>query len=303
VGRLDDRVAIVTGGGRGIGAAVACLLAREGAKIVVNDLGVAMDGSSPGRGPAEEVASQIGEAGGVAVTNADDVSDFDAAEHLIRQAIETYGKLDAVVNVAGILRDRMVFNMSESDWDAVIRVHMKGTFNTTRHASAYWREQRNPDGHFRLINFTSGAGLHGGPGQPNYAAAKLGIVGFTYSCANALSRFGVTANAIAPAASTRMTDSIVDEGRRAAQHGPERSADNIAPAVAYLASEGSDWCTGQVLSAQGYEIGLYNTPQVIRQIASTGPWDLSRAFEMIERSFRPAVMAAANPYRARGAGQ
>ncbi len=291
-GMLDGRVAIVTGAGRGIGAGVARLMAAEGAKVVVNDLGVALDGTGADKGPADEVVEEIKKTGGEAVVNGDDVSDFAAAEAMVRQAIDTYGQLDVLVNVAGILRDRMVFNMNEEDWDSVIRVHLRGTFNTVRHASAYWRELRNPDAHHRIINFTSGSGLHGAPGQPNYAAAKMGIVGLTYSCANALGRYGVTANAIAPGAATRMTESI-PEGRRRApapqNATDERSPDNVAPAVAYLASERSDWCTGQVLSARGYEIGLYNVPQVIRQIASPGPWDLETAARMMESSFAPAL--------------
>jgi NAD(P)-dependent dehydrogenase (short-subunit alcohol dehydrogenase family) len=287
--KLEGRVAVVTGAGRGIGAGVARLLAAEGARVVVADLGVALDGSSPDATPAHEVVREITAAGGEAVANLDDVADFQAAERLIRQAIETFGKLDVVVNVAGILRDRMVFNMSEQEWDAVVRVHMKGTFNTAHYASAYWREQRNPEGHFRLINFTSGSGLHGAPGQPNYAAAKMGIVGFTYSCANALARYGVTSNAIAPGAATRMTESVPEERRRSPQTGDERSPDNVAPAVAYLASEASDWCNGQVIASRGYEIGLYSKPQLVSQVLSEGPWQLDKAFEMMERSFRPLV--------------
>jgi NAD(P)-dependent dehydrogenase (short-subunit alcohol dehydrogenase family) len=298
MGKLDGRVAIVTGSGRGIGAGVARLLAREGASVVVNDLGVALDGSNPDSTPAQEVVNEIKAAGGKAVANGNDISDLASAEQLIRQAIDSFGKLDVLVNVAGILRDRMVFNMSEQEWDAVIRVHLKGTFNTTRHAAAYWREQRNPEGHFRLINFTSGSGLHGAPGQPNYAAAKMGIVGFTYSCANALARYGVTANAIAPGAATRMTESIPDQRRRSPQDGDERAPENVAPAVAFLASEGADWCTGQVISARGYEIGLYNKPQLLSNIVGTGPWDrdLDRTFEMIERSFKPLLTGQGGPF-------
>ena len=173
-GMLDGRVTIVTGAGRGIGAGVARLLASEGAKVVVNDLGGAVDGTGSDLGPAGEVVEEIKKHGGEAVVNGSDVSDFDQAEALVRQAIDTYGKLDVLVNVAGILRDRMIFNMSFEEWDAVVRVHLGGTFNTSRHAAAYWRELRNPEGHFRIINFTSGSGMHGAPGQPNYAAAKNG---------------------------------------------------------------------------------------------------------------------------------
>src|SRR5579864_6438166 len=200
MGKLDGRVAIVTGSGRGIGAGVARLLAREGASVIVNDLGVALDGSNPDSTPAQQTVNAIKSAGGQAAANTDDIAELAGAERLVRQAIETFGKLDIVVNVAGILRDRMLFNMSEQEWDAVIRVHLKGTFNTAHYAAAYWREQRNPEGHYRLINFTSVSGLHGAPGQPNYAAAKMVIVGLTYSCANGLGRYGVTANAISPGA-------------------------------------------------------------------------------------------------------
>ncbi|HEY2286513.1 MAG TPA: SDR family oxidoreductase, partial [Streptosporangiaceae bacterium] len=186
----------------------------------------------------------------------------------------------------------------EEEWDSVVRVHMKGTFNTVRHASSYWRGERNADAQNRIINFTSGSGLHGAPGQPNYAAAKLGIVGFTYSCANALGRYGVTANAIGPAAATRMTSSIPDERRSSAldEENQEMSPNNVAPAVAYLASTRSDWCTGQVIQARGYTIGLYNIPAIIREIASPGPWDLDTAFNMIERNFTPAVTGKSNVF-------
>jgi NAD(P)-dependent dehydrogenase (short-subunit alcohol dehydrogenase family) len=289
--KLEGRVAIVTGAGRGIGASVAKLFASEGAKVVVADLGVDVDGTGQDTSLATQTVADIKKNGGEAVVNSSDVADWNDAEGLVQQAIDTYGKLDVLVNVAGILRDRMVFNMTEEEWDAVVRVHMKGTFNTVRFASAYWRGQRNPEAHNRIINFTSGSGLHGAPGQPNYAAAKLGIVGFTYSCANALGRYGVTANAIGPAAATRMTSSIPDERRSSAldEENTEMSPDNVAPALAYLASERSDWCTGQVIQARGYTIGLYNTPAIIREIASPGPWDLDTAFSMIERNFEPVV--------------
>ena len=290
--KLEGRVAIVTGAGRGIGASVAKLFASEGAKVVVADLGVDVDGTGQDTSLATQTVADIKKNGGEAVVNSSDVADWNDAEGLVQQAIDTYGKLDVLVNVAGILRDRMVFNMTEEEWDAVVRVHMKGTFNTVRFASAYWRGQRNPEAHNRIINFTSGSGLHGAPGQPNYAAAKNGIVGLTYSLANALGRYGVTANAIAPGAATRMTASVPDERRRAGQlsdEDQERSPDNVAPAVAFLASEGSDWCTGQVIRARGYEIGLYNVPTVIRAVASTGPWELQKAFDMIEQHFKPAL--------------
>jgi len=291
MGALDGRVAVVTGAGRGIGASIARLLGTQGARVVVNDLGVSLDGSEPDEGPARVVADEIKAAGGEAVADDSDVTDFAAGAKLVGRAIETFGRLDVVVNVAGILRDRMVFNMSEDEWDAVIRVHLRGSFVTTRHAAAHWRRSADPDGHYRLVNFTSVSGLHGSPGQPNYAAAKMGIVGLTYSCANALGRYGVTANAVSPAAATRMTQSVPEERRRTSSSGDERSPDNIAPIVCYLASERSDWLTGQVISARGYEVGLYDTPHVVRQIVSDAPWDMERLAELVERNFRPVVSA------------
>lgn len=288
--RLDGRAAIVTGAGRGIGASLARTMAAEGCAVVVNDLGVAVDGEGADRSPAQTVVDEIVAAGGTAVANFDDVADHTAAEKLIQCALDEFGKLDVVVNVAGILRDRMLFNMSEEEWDAVVRVHLKGTFNTSKFAAIHWRKAR--EGQYRLINFTSGSGLFGAPGQPNYAAAKLGIVGLTYSCANALGPYGVTANAIAPGAATRMT-ATVPEGRRRAlrirDDDPERSPDNIAPPVVYLASTGSDWLNGRVIGASGYRISLYNNPEVIREISTNAPWELGDAFEAIERSFRPAI--------------
>ena len=287
-GLLQDRVIVVTGAGRGIGASVARLAAREGAQVVVNDLGGAVDGVGVDAGPANSVVDEITAAGGVAVANGADVSDYDAAGELVQQAIDTYGKLDVLINVAGILRDKMIFNLSPEDWDAVLKVHLKGTFNTCKHASVYWRGLRDENAHNRIINFTSGSGLHGAPGQPNYAAAKYGIVGLTYSCANALAKYGVTSNCIGPAADTRMNQSIPDERRRldeSAVTGP----DNVAPAVAYIASERSDWLNGQVILAAAYDIGLYNVPQIVSQITSDGPWDLPTAFDLMESSFRIAV--------------
>lgn len=287
---LDGRVAIVTGAGRGIGAGVARLLAGEGASVVVNDLGAALDGSGAEAEPAQQVASEITAAGGAAVADGSDVADHAAADKLVRTAIDEFGKLDIVVNVAGILRDRMVFNMTETEWDAVVRVHMRGSFNTVRHAASYWRGLRDPHAHHRIINFTSVSGLRGAPGQPNYAAAKMGIAGFTWSCSNALGRYGVTANAISPSATTRMTESVPEDRRRSRQATTdERAPDNVAPMVAYLASEASDWLTGRVIGAGGYEVSLWSNPEQIRQITTTGPWDLDRLAGLVERTFRPAV--------------
>jgi len=290
MGRLDGRVAIVTGAGRGIGRSVALLLAAEGASVVVNDIGAALDGSGGDAGPAQQVAAEIADVGGKAVASLADVADHGAAEGLIATAVEQFGRLDVLVNVAGILRDRMVFTMSEQEWDDVIRVHLKGTFSTTKFASAHWRSVRDESAQNRIINFTSVSGLHGAPGQPNYAAAKMGIVGLTYSCANALGRYGVTANAISPGAATRMTESVPTERRRAVTAtDAERSPDNIAPVVAYLASEQSGWINGQIVSSRGYEVALYNIPQPVITIVGTGPWDVDALAGQMERSFGPAL--------------
>jgi len=287
--RLDGRVAIVTGAGRGIGRSVARLLASEGASVVVNDLGAAVDGSGHDSGPAHDVVAEIAEAGGKAVANGADISVFAAAENLVQTAIEEFGRLDILVNVAGILRDRMVFNMTEQEWDDVIRVHLKGTFNTTRFASAHWRSLRDESAQNRIINFTSVSGLHGAPGQPNYAAAKMGIVGLTWSSARALGKYGVTVNAISPGAATRMTDSVPTDRRRTRPEVDEWSPDNVAPIVAYLASERSGWITGRIIHSSGYEVSLYSNPEPVVRIVGTGPWQPDALAEQVERSFGPLL--------------
>jgi NAD(P)-dependent dehydrogenase (short-subunit alcohol dehydrogenase family) len=293
---LAGKVAIVTGAGRGLGASVARLFAAEGAKVVVNDFGVAVDGSSPDDTPAAEVVEAIRAGGGEAVANAADVGDFAAAEALVQQAVDEFGRLDILVNVAGILRDRMIFNMSEEEWDSVIRVHLKGTFNTCRHASAYFRTQKDTENHFRILNFTSGAGLHGAPTQPNYSAAKLGIVGLTYSCANALGRYGVTANAISPAAMTRMTSMIPEDGLGLDNTDPLMSPDNVAPAVAYLASDRADWCTGQVIAVYGKKIVLFTRFDIQSIVTSPQAWDIATAADLMEEVIKPATAGRYDPY-------
>jgi NAD(P)-dependent dehydrogenase (short-subunit alcohol dehydrogenase family) len=290
VGTLDQRVAIVTGAGRGIGRSVAMLLAAQGASVVVNDLGVALDGSGTDAGPAQQVADEITAAGGAAVTSGADISDHATGEDLVKTAISEFGRLDVLVNVAGILRDRMVFNMTEQEWDDVIRVHLRGTFNTTKFAAAHWRSLRDESAQNRIINFTSVSGLHGAPGQPNYAAAKMGIVGLTYSAANSLAKYGVTVNAISPGAATRMTESVPDERRRSRiATADERSPDNVAPVVAYLASERSGWLTGRVIHSSGYEVALYSNPQPLVRVIGMQPWGLDELAEQVERSFPAAL--------------
>src|ERR1700728_2882394 len=254
MGRLDGRVAIVTGAGRGIGRSVALLLAAEGASVVVNDIGAALDGSGGDAGPAQQVAAEIADAGGKAVASLADVSDHGAADGLIATAVEQFGQLDILVNVAGILRDRMIFNMSEQEWDDVIRVHLKGHYCTMRPASAHMRERK----YGRIINFSSNSAL-GSPGQPNYAAAKAGILGLTYSSANSLHKYGITVNAIMPGASTRMTDTI-PAGRMPGAtgipqsdkvEGTPRDPANVAPIVLFLASDDAANVTGQCFGASG----------------------------------------------------
>lgn len=296
-GRLDGKTAIVTGAGRGIGREVALLFAREGCRVLVNDLGTSVAGEGADSSPAAQTVAEIRAGGGEAIPHFGDVADLEAAEDMVRRVLDEWGRLDIVVNVAGILRDRMVFNMTEEEWDAVIRVHLKGTFATTKFASLYWRQARHGG---RLINFTSGSGLFGAPGQPNYAAAKMGIWGFTLSCARALGRYGVTANSIAPGAATRMTDTVPavrsaqGSGRVSSEaaRGTERDPANIAPALVYLASDAGGWITGRCFGIAGYRITLYNNiaPQVVLQGAK--PWTVDELFERMEPTFKSFVAPA-----------
>ncbi len=248
----EGRVAVVTGAARGIGREYALMLAAHGAKVVVNDLGGARDGSGSDQSPAQEVVEEIKKSGGEAVANGDDVSDWNGARNMIQQAIETYGKLDVLVNNAGILRDRMLVNMEEAEWDAVIKVHLKGTFAPARHASAYWREQSKAGNPLdaRLINTTSVSGIYGNAGQTNYGAAKMGIAAFTIIAARELKRYGVTVNAIAPGALTRLTE---DLGMGQASEEDKRRMDPrwIAPIVTWLASAESRDVTGRIFEASG----------------------------------------------------
>jgi NAD(P)-dependent dehydrogenase (short-subunit alcohol dehydrogenase family) len=243
VNRLcEGRVAIITGAGRGIGRDYALELARRGARVVVNDLGGSSAGVGSDRGAAQTVVDEIIAAGGEAVASTHDVSDWDAARHLVDLAVESFGSLDVLVNNAGILRDRTLASMSEAEWDDVIRVHLRGTFAPARFAAAYWRDKSKSSGeqvNARLINTTSASGIYGSFGQTNYGAAKAGIASFTIIAAMELSRYGVTVNAIAPEAKTRLTAAVMPEG-------VEADPAHVAPVVAWLASERSSDVTGRV---------------------------------------------------------
>jgi NAD(P)-dependent dehydrogenase (short-subunit alcohol dehydrogenase family) len=254
----EGRVAVVTGAGRGIGRGHARELARQGAKVVVNDPGGDVDGRGGSGDPADAVVEEIRAAGGEAVANHDDVSDYDGAGRLVMTAIESFGTLDVVVNNAGILRDRMMVNMSMDEWDAVIRVHLRGTFTTMRQAAGYWRERAKAGkaNDARIINTTSASGLFGNTGQTNYGAAKAGIAALTLIAAGELGRYGVTVNAINPGARTRMTEraSPGSEPHVDADAFDVRDPENIAPFVAWLACPESARITGRVFTVRGGQI-------------------------------------------------
>jgi NAD(P)-dependent dehydrogenase (short-subunit alcohol dehydrogenase family) len=261
MGICDGRVVIVTGAGRGIGRGHALEFARQGAKVVVNDLGAEVDGSGSSTGPAGEVVDEIRAMGGEAVANGDNVADWEGAQRMVNTAIETFGDLHVLVNNAGILRDRMLVNMTEEEWDAVINVHLKGTFAPCRWAAAYWRERskEGKENDARIINTSSSSGIYGNPGQTNYGAAKSGIASFSIIAAKELARYGVTVNAIAPGARTRMTENLPGRPPREAPK-PEdfdRSApENVAPLVVWLGSPESKDVTGRVFNVAGGMIGV-----------------------------------------------
>jgi NAD(P)-dependent dehydrogenase (short-subunit alcohol dehydrogenase family) len=253
----EGRVAIVTGAGRGLGREHALELARQGAKVVVNDLGAAADGVGNSAGPANEVVALIEESGGDAVANGDDVADFEGARRMVQQAIDTFGGLDILVNNAGFLRDRMLVNTAEEEWDAVIRVHLKGHFAPLRHAGAYWRTEAKAGRTraARVVNTSSGAGLQGSVGQTTYSAAKAGIAGLTLVAAHELARYGVTVNALAPAARTRMTQAAFADAMAVPESGFDvMDPANVSPVVAWLASEESRDVTGRVIEVEGGKI-------------------------------------------------
>ena len=275
MGLFDGKVAVVTGSGRGIGRAEALLLGSEGAKVVVNDLGGARTGEGTDTRPAQEVVDEITGAGGTAVANYDNIATWAGGENLIRQAVDTFGRLDIVVNNAGILRDKMSFNMEESDWDAVIEVHLKGHFVPSRFAAAHWRALSKSTGepvNAKIVNTSSESGLYGNAGQLNYAAAKAGIAAMTIVLARELDRFGVRVNAIAPVALTRMTEDLMGAGTASAEQKEKLAPDHVAAAVGWLASDLSAGISGQVIKIQGGLCQVVQGWRPVSQITSDKPW-------------------------------
>ena len=264
MGLLDGRSAVVTGAGRGIGRDIALCLAAEGAKVVVNDVGVSLGGEGTGEDPAAQVCKEIEAAGGNAVPNHDSVSDFEAAGRIIATAVDNFGGIDIVVNNAGIVRDRTLVKMDEADYDAVIAVHQKGTFNTVRHAAPLMKDA----GYGRIVNITSSAGLRGNFGQTNYGAAKAAIMGMTFVWALELGKYGITVNAVAPAGVTRMTENLYKGAEPPADQDPALNA----PLIAFLASEGASYVNGQVLGRTGFGYTLFQTPRQIATMWREGGW-------------------------------
>src|SRR2546426_8010243 len=264
MGLLDGKVAVVTGGGTGIGRAVSLDLAAAGAKVVVNDYGVSVDGRDPSSEPANEVVAKIRSKGGQAVASPESVATMAGGRAVVDLALKEFGDLHILVCCAGILRERMIFNMSEEEWDAVIAVHLKGHFTVMQPATRHMREKKAG----RIITFTSTAGLEGSPGQPNYSAAKEGIVGLTRSTALAMAKYGVTVNCISPTADTRMTQRLPDGRRGQAMAPPEA----IAPVVTFLASDRAAHVTGQVIGVRGNQVTLFSHPAPLRQLTGREPW-------------------------------
>ncbi len=264
MGLLDGKVAVVTGAGNGIGRAVALGLSHAGARVVVNDYGVTVDGRAPSSAAAQAVVKEIEALGGRAVASAESVATMAGGEAIVETALTRFGDLHVVVCCAGILRERMIFNMTEEEWDAVIAVHLKGHFTVMRPATRHMREKRRG----RIVTFTSTAGLEGSPGQPNYSAAKEGIVGLTRSTALAMAKYGVTVNCISPPAETRMTERLSDD-RRAQAAAPPAA---VAPVVAFLASDRAAHITGQIVHVRGNQVSLWSHPAPVRAVTSREGW-------------------------------
>ncbi len=302
--RVKDKVVVVTGAGRGIGRGIAILMAEEGAKVVVNDLGGAVDGSGGAQTPADEVVAEIKAKGGQAVANYESVATVEGGEKIIQTAIDSFGKLDVLVNNAGILRDRMVFNMAPEEWDAVIKVHLYGVFNCTKPAAVIFRQQRSGC----IISMSSTSGLIGNSGQANYGAAKAGIAGFTRVIARDLGRYGVRCNYIAPGAGTRMTlsDEVLAARQIRAQRGltggsqqPRRAGpgdpDDVAPLVVWLASDAAANINGQGFGAAGGNYSLYQQPAPIKTIIKDGRWTLDELDSILPTTLMAGLVNPAPP--------
>ena len=299
-GICEGRVAVVTGAGRGLGRAHALEFARQGAQVVVNDLGVGPDGRDGSDAPAQEVVAEIVKAGGAAVADHHDIATWDGAAALVQTALDAFGKIDVLVNNAGFLRDRMLVNLSEQDWDDVVRVHLKGHFLMLRHAGAHWRDQYKMGNlnDARVINTSSGAGLLGSVGQGNYAAAKAGIAALTIQAAAELGRYGVTVNAIAPAARTRMTEGPFSTMMAAPEAGFDAMApENVSPLVVWLGSDRSRAVSGRVFEVEGGRIGVADGWQHGPTADKGARWDPAEldavVADLIERSPTPGAVYGA----------
>ncbi|HZJ26091.1 MAG TPA: SDR family NAD(P)-dependent oxidoreductase [Acidimicrobiia bacterium] len=273
MGVLDGKVAVITGSGRGIGREFALSMAGEGAKVVVNDVGVSLDGQGTGDDPAHQVCEEIKASGGAAVPSYESVTEFDAAERIIATALDAFGTVDILVNNAGIVRDRSLLKMAEEDFDAVVAVHMKGAFNCTRHAAPIMKEA----GYGRIINITSSAGIRGNFGQTNYGAAKAALMGMTFIWSIELGRYGITVNAMAPAGATRMTASLFE--RTGTEPPPEANPALNAPLVTYLASEGAAHVNGQILGRTDFAYTIFQHPKQVAFMWRDGGWDVDGVAE------------------------
>ena len=300
---LQDKVAIVTGAGRGIGRGVAILMAAEGAKVVVVDPGVSVDGTGSDSSPADQVVKEINDSGGTGVPCYESVATMEGGEKIVKTALDEFGKLDILVTCAGILRDRMVFNMSEQEWDEVISVHLKGTFTVVKHACLLFRQQRSG----RIITFTSESGLVGNSGQANYGAAKSGIAGLTKVVARDMGRYGVTANSISPRAQTRMIGAIPEGAREIRARGGVASlsgeeglgnvnADDIAPFVVYLASDYAANVNAQTFLVHGGEVSIMSQPRPIRSIYyNQGHWPVEKLAPLASQYLTKGIANPATP--------
>jgi NAD(P)-dependent dehydrogenase (short-subunit alcohol dehydrogenase family) len=303
VARLEGKNAVVTGAGRGIGRGVAMLLAGEGANVVVNDPGVSVDGSGHDNGPADQVVDEIKAAGGNAVANYDSVAEIAGGENMVKQCVDSFGSIDILVNVAGILRDRMVFNMAEEEWDDVINVHLKGHFNTIKPASQLMRQQRGG----RIVNFSSISGLRGNSGQANYGAAKAGIAGLTRVVARDLGRYGVTCNAIAPGAQTRMIQTVPDASRQLrTQRGiattpqsqlrlVDPTPEHVAPMTVWLCTDAAWNVNGKIFHVAGGTVALAHEESPITQLEKDGKWTINELRTLVPTQLLAGIPNPAPP--------